>query len=245
MGVLIQLIADYAPYVYAACAVVALWYLRVAILARRERRRAIFSLEREAALNRIYNGFSVAFTLLFIMGLVYFISTYLARVVPPPELGASTPTATVPAFQPTPTPPPTVEPTPPTPTPTYTPRPRPTPRPTPPPPTPTAPQVVPPACPNAGVRITSPGLGFSRRGAIQVFGTANIENFQFYKLEFKGVDEASDFHYITGGNAPVVEGLLGVWDTSGLPAGAYQLRLVVVDKTGNFPAPCVTRIVVP
>ncbi len=244
MGVLIQLVADYAPYVYGACAAVALWYLRIAILARRERRRAIFSLEREAALNRIYNGFGVAFTLLIIMGVVYFISNYLIRAVPPPDLAETTPTATLAAFEPTLTPFPTTEPTPVLPTPTFTPRPRPTPRPTPPPPTPTVPEVVPPACPNPGVRITAPGLGTTRRGAIQVFGTANIENFQYYKLEFKAINE-NDFHFILRGDSPVIDGFLGTWDNSGLPAGTYLLQLLVVDRTGNYPAPCITRIVVP
>jgi hypothetical protein len=244
MGVLIQLVADYAPYVYGACAAVALWYLRVAIMARRERRRAIFSLEREAALNRTYGGFGIAFTLLAVMGAVYFTSNYLAHAVPPPDMEATTPTPTISAFEPTLTPLPTTEPTV-APTPTFTPRPRPTTRPTPPQPTATAQeQVVAPACPNPGVRITAPGLGTTKRGAIQVFGTANIASFGYYKLEFKAASE-NNYHFIMRQDSPVSDGYLGAWDNSGLAAGTYLLQLVVVDVTGNYPDPCTTRIIIP
>ena len=52
MSVLIQLVADYAPWIYGLCGLLALWYLREAFLARRERRQAMYTLEREAALDR-------------------------------------------------------------------------------------------------------------------------------------------------------------------------------------------------
>ena len=76
-------------------------------------------------------------------------------------------------------------------------------------------------------------------------GTANVERFQFYKLEFRGVNEVGAFHYITGSETAVVNGFLGVWDTSGMPSGTYILRLTVVDVTGNFPIPCDTTVIVP
>ena len=92
MAILVQLIADYAPWVYGACALVALRYLWVVYQARQERKQAVFSLEREAALNRIYNAYIVAFVLLAIMGVVYFISTYLTEAVEPLVKQVFTPT---------------------------------------------------------------------------------------------------------------------------------------------------------
>ena len=47
--------------------------------------------------------------------------------------------------------------------------------------------------------------------------------------EWQGIGE---LHYQT-----VSDGLLATWDTTGLPAGAYRLRLVVVDQTGQFVPP--------
>jgi len=48
-----------------------------------------------------------------------------------------------------------------------------------------------------------------------------------------------ELHY-----APVVNGYLGDWKTGALAEGVYQLRLVVVDKTGNYPAPCQVRVII-
>ncbi|MEX2030206.1 MAG: hypothetical protein WD906_04460 [Anaerolineales bacterium] len=44
------------------------------------------------------------------------------------------------------------------------------------------------------------------------------------------------------GTGPVVEGNLGSWDTRGVAAGDYALRLVVTDAAGNAAPPCVIRV---
>ena len=72
-------------------------------------------------------------------------------------------------------------------------------------------------------------------------GTANIPNMQYYKLEFRPAGSSAEFSYITGQKHPA-NGLLGIWDTSPLPDGAYTLRLVVVDNTGNYPPPCAVTV---
>jgi len=72
VSVLIQLVADYAPWIYALCGLIALWYLREAFRYRRERKRAMYTLERESALGRVRNIFGVAFVLLAVMGLIYY-----------------------------------------------------------------------------------------------------------------------------------------------------------------------------
>jgi LysM repeat protein len=95
---------------------------------------------------------------------------------------------------------------------------------------------------NPSTRITFPRndevLEFP--GTFDIRGTASIDNFQFYKLElgmgkrpieFWSIDEVKE--------KPVTMGfLVRDWNTGALPEGTYTLRLTVVDKTGNYPAPC-------
>lgn len=245
MAVIVQLIGEYSNYIYAACGLVALWLLRTAILARRERTRAVFSLEREAAMNRTYSTFRLAIALLLIMGIVYAISNYLVIAVEP-IIAQADPTPT-PAFLIN-TPTPTALPASPTPTititPTETPRPRATPRPTPtlPAETPT-PAIAMPNCPDGRAIILEPGVGQTITGPVQVIGSSQSENFSYYKIEFKPANAAGDFGFYLRREAPVQNGPLGVWDPGGLPAGDYLLRLVTVDITGNY-GDCTVRVVV-
>jgi len=82
-------------------------------------------------------------------------------------------------------------------------------------------------------------------GTTFIKGTASIDNFWFYKLEFGCGDWPTEWsvigelHY-----EPVVRGILGYWNTGALPEGVYTLRLVVVDKTGNYPEPCEVRVII-
>lgn len=244
MSVLIRLLADYAPWIYALCGLIALWYLREAVLVRRERKQAMYTLEREAALNRIHSMYRIAVLLLLVMGMVYFISNYLAEAVQTPtveeEAKALTPTSAL--LLPTPTP----TPKPPTPTPTVTPtrRPRPTKRPTP-LPTATEPTLQPPACPDPRCRLTWPAVNAVLQGAVQVTGSAYTEGFDYYKLEFGIGPDPTSWSFILRGDAPVNDGVLGTWDVSGLPPGVYTLQLKVVDYTGNWiDPPCKVQITV-
>lgn len=241
MAVLVKFISNYAVWIYAACAIAAVFLLRVAILARRERRQAAFNLEREAALNRTHSALRWAVLVLAIMGVTYFISHYLSVAVEPIIAEADpTPTPIFLLDTPTPTPGPT---SPPIDTPTITPTPRPRatmrPTPTPPPPTVTAPTaavvaVAPPACPDSRAVLIEPGVGQRINGAVQLVGTAQTEGFEYYKIEFKPAAGGGDFGFYLRRETPVQNGPLGVWDASGLPPGDYILRLVTVDNTGNF-----------
>ncbi len=220
-------------------ALISLFFLRLMWLARRDRTRSIFTLERENAtirMTRAFTGFIIVIGL--IMG-VYYLSLVTPTIVPP---APNTPTPTpIIALPPTPTPPPLL----PTPTPTPTPQP------------PVIPTVVeeitptstpdlskgqPPNCPNPGVKITQPGNGAHVDGVVQITGAATIDNFDYYKFEFR-IPAIGDWVFITRSNSKVTEGVLGSWNSDTVPPGEYEFRLVVVDTTGNFPEPCVVRLV--
>jgi hypothetical protein len=74
---------------------------------------------------------------------------------------------------------------------------------------------------------------------VGVTGTAVHEAFSYYKLEFApGVDAGGGYVYFAGAQSPVAGGLLGNLDTTALPNGDHTIQLIVVDQSGNFPAPC-------
>jgi LysM repeat protein len=106
------------------------------------------------------------------------------------------------------------------------------PKPASPTPTPT-PKPAEPGCEH----MLEPRRGDTLAGTIEVKGTADIQNFWYYKLEYRR-DGLDNWHYITGQHSTVVNGVLGSWNTTALPDGGYTLRLVVVDRTGNYPPPC-------
>jgi len=240
--VFLQFLADYAPFVYGAIALVALYLIRRAILARRERTSAIFPLEREVAVSRTYRTFGIAIFLVVLILAIWSASNLLLPQLQDFEgLATATPDLLVLIDTPTPTS------APPTATPTITPTPKP--RATRKPPvveqsTP-EPVVQPPQCPNPGAAISSPGSGQIADGEVPVLGTASIAGFQFYKLEFLGPANPEDWNWFAGSEHPVVGSVLGVLNTTGFASGSYSIRLVVVDNTGNYPTPCSVQIIVP
>jgi len=264
MSILIQYIAIYAPWIYFVCGVVALYQLYRTWLVRAERRQAVFSLEREKAVRDLGSIFSTAMLLLVVMGVTYFTSNTLVKLVDPlvqeayfpspgiaegliptPVTTATTPVAVTPTavLQLVPTdaslsqPTETVEAEVAT---IATPIEPPTSI----PPTATpAPIVQAPACPDQRSIILRPGNNETVSGEISMVGTATHENFQYYKVEYAPAG-SNNFVYLAGDQNPVVNGFLANINTGALGNGAWTLRLVVVDQIGNYPDPCQVTILV-
>ncbi|MCC7020876.1 MAG: LysM peptidoglycan-binding domain-containing protein [Ardenticatenales bacterium] len=109
---------------------------------------------------------------------------------------------------------------------------------------PTATGLVPAAC-NRNIQIVDPLNLEHVSGTLYVIGTADIPNFQFYKLEYaRGTAPLnSEFHSIGETiRQRVRDGMLGVWYLGNMPAGDYVLRLTAVDTAGQFPTPCSVRV---
>ncbi len=77
--------------------------------------------------------------------------------------------------------------------------------------------------------ITSPAACDYVTGIVNVIGTADDANLSNWSLQYTG-GGSSGWTTINSGNAPVVGGLLGQWDTTSLANCAYTLRLVVNDR---------------
>ncbi len=224
-------------WLYIILGLVALFFVRLIWLARRDRGRSIFTLERENATVRITRAFIGLIIVIGLMFGVYYLSLVTPTIVPPPP---NTPTPPPIVIPPTPTPPPLL------PTPTSSPT-------SPPPtvatveqeeiptPTPNLSSGQVPNCPNPGVRIIQPGDGAQVDGVLQITGAAFIDNFDYYKFEFR-VLSTDQWHFISRFNAPVIDGVLGSWNSDTVSPGNYEFRLVVVDTTGNFPEPCAIRL---
>jgi len=140
----------------------------------------------------------------------------------------------------------------PIPTPTLTPLPRPThdatapiPQVTPTPTSTVSPTPQPlnplPNCPSPNARITYPRLDDWISGVVKIVGSADIPNFQYYKIEYRPSGE-TNWRFLVRFDRQVTNGTLMEWHTYTVPSGRYELRLTVVDRSGNYPEPCIARM---
>lgn len=96
------------------------------------------------------------------------------------------------------------------------------------------------------IMISSPKAGGDVQGKIVLTGTVDVPNFGFYKYEY--APQGSDiWATIAAGNTIVTNGELGVWETSQLVPGDYQIRLIITDNLGKPLPPCIVpvRVIAP
>ncbi len=84
----------------------------------------------------------------------------------------------------------------------------------------------------------SPGISYppeteALRDVVSIQGTANHPEFWKYELAAAPFG-TQNFFNIAGAEAPVVNGVLGQWDTRTVADGPYTLRLRVVRRDGNY-----------
>jgi hypothetical protein len=96
------------------------------------------------------------------------------------------------------------------------------------------------------LNLTNPTPGQELNSTVELEGTVKIDNFGFYKYEVAS-QGSQTWATISAGRDVVVNGELGLWDTSVLIPGDYQLRLIAIDNQGESTAPCIipVRIVTP
>ena len=103
-------------------------------------------------------------------------------------------------------------------------------------PTPVPQELLQPNCPSPGAQLTSPVAGSDLSGTIEVVGTADTNAFSYYRFEviFPGSNTPN---FVAQIDEAVENGLLGRWDVSDParypPGGPYRFQLVVVDIYGN------------
>lgn len=217
MGSIYRSLATYGPLIYILLAIMALYAFRRMWRAWREWRDAVYSLEREFALNRL--GRATAFGLLVL--LLFFAEFYIATFVVPslpavdllvtPTLDLlATPAGTASADGVLPLETPQV-------------------------------QSGMSGCVPDEIMLTAPKPGEPISGTVELTGTANVSNFGFYKYEFAPVG-TSNWVTISAGAEPKNNESLGFWDTTTLTNGDYFLQLVIIDNVGQTLEPCVIAV---
>ncbi len=92
------------------------------------------------------------------------------------------------------------------------------------------------SCPTAGVKITE--IRTASGPWWHIFGVADIPNLWYWKTEASVDGQHWAMLYRSERAA---SGLLLRLNLTTLPAGPLFLRITAVDRTGNYPGPCVVR----
>lgn len=222
---ILSYLRDLEYLIYIVLGSLAAWQLRKFLLAWEELRAAAFGLEKESAQLRLNRAAALLVVLLFLGTAEFGLVTYIIPAIP----GVNPlPTPTVDLLA-TPTTTLAVDPNPPSTQTVITP-----------PPGNTGIQA---GCIVNQVMITYPGNNTTVSGVLEIAGTANIEDFGFYKFEISLAGSES-WLTIQAGDSPKVEEVLGFWDTSQLDSGNYYLRLVVFDNQGIQRDPCAVYLYV-
>jgi hypothetical protein len=82
--------------------------------------------------------------------------------------------------------------------------------------------------------LTHPQRSGAISGLVTIEGSASHPSFVSYELSFAYDPNPTEtwFPIVDSVQTPVIDGRLGIWDTSGIQDGLYQLRLIVLLENG-------------
>lgn len=82
--------------------------------------------------------------------------------------------------------------------------------------------------------IDSPVTGQEVQGSVVVRGSAAVELFQYYEIDYTSTEDPTlTWFMIQQSSIPVQDGILAVWDTSSITDGYYDLRMLVFKTDGS------------
>ena len=91
------------------------------------------------------------------------------------------------------------------------------------------------------IMVLSPSPASEVQGKVVILGTVDVPNFGFFKYEY-ALQGSETWSTIAAGDKTIRDGELGAWDTSQLPPGDYQLRLLITDNLGKALPPCIIPV---
>ncbi len=98
-------------------------------------------------------------------------------------------------------------------------------------------------CTNPNAAIISPTMDSTVSGLIEIRGTATRPDMQYWKVEYRA-DTSTNYTGLNNSDKAVTDGVLARWSTKTVPNGVYHIRLVLVQKDGNFGTPCEIRVTI-
>ncbi|MGB8984692.1 MAG: hypothetical protein WCC12_22695 [Anaerolineales bacterium] len=221
MGPFYRTLASYDQLIYIALAIGGMFAFRRMWRAWREWRDSVYGLEREFALRRLGQATALAFIVLALFFVEFFVAVFVAPSLPAIDLLATptldlliTPAATLSPAEATQG---VLAP---------------------------GTQSVPTGmsgCVPDQIMITQPEPGGVVKGTVDITGTANVPNFGFFKYEVAPMG-TENWATLSAGREPVVNEVLGPWNTLSLANGYYFLRLVITDNVGAALEPCVIAV---
>jgi hypothetical protein len=96
-------------------------------------------------------------------------------------------------------------------------------------------------CTPGQITINWPESRQEIRGRIMLIGTVNVENFGFYKYEYRQMG-SEDWVTVAANREAKVNDDIGPWDTSALSPGDYELRLVVIENDNDILPDCIIPV---
>ncbi len=251
-------------WIYIVAALGLLWYVNEYFRSRRILKQAMFGLERERGSRVRSNALLFIFILGSIISFVFYVNNQIAPTLPAELLRPATPTPNIfstPLSSPTP-----LQTTVPTPVPSLVPtitlvgnniaQPAPannegeadtdtavsddptteagTPLP---PPTPEV------AC-NVRLNITDPRDGAVVPSTVTFFGTVDVDEFNYFRLEANGPQTSGQWADLLGRNVNqrIIDGLLGSANLEQWETGPYLVRLTAVNNNGFDISQCIIQI---
>jgi putative cell wall-binding protein/chitodextrinase len=86
------------------------------------------------------------------------------------------------------------------------------------------------------VSIISPANGAYFDGTVSIIGTSSDLNLISYTLSYGQGENPSAWTKIASGGTSISNSIVGIWNTTGLQAGIYTLKLEAIDKANNTAA---------
>jgi hypothetical protein len=222
---LFRFLAAYEPLIYIILAMGGLLAFRWLWSSWREWQQSVFRLEREFALRRISSALAVSLVISALFCTEFIVASF---IIPGLPAQVFIPTATLDLLA---LPPGTLSPEMMTRVAAAT---------------PAAASANMQGCIAGQLMISSPAPAEEVKGQVEIVGTVDIPDFGFYKYEV--APHGSDTWATIAADTQVKrDAPLGIWDTSALTPGDYQLRVVVTDNQGESLPPCIIpiRVVAP
>lgn len=222
MDTVYRFLATYEGLIYILLSLGGLFAFRWLWKSWREWRDSVFGLEREFAVRRVSQALMVSILILFLFLGELFLASFVVPALPSNEILA-TPTLDIldqaqGSFSSNPAIALTV----------MTPVPNPAP-------------AAASGCVPGELILTSPEPGQDVSGVVSLVGTVDVANFGFYKYEI-APQGTETWATISAGRDLKKNAEIGLWDTSTLTPGDYQLRLEVTDNQGNPYPPCIISV---